>query len=140
MFDFHARSTNGMVNENGKITRIILAKQEQVYMHLHSLALSMGYSENVLCNLTGDYGKTTSITDTVSQFESVATTDDAERGSEGEDDELQDDFMILSNEIENFTCVPLNEDVKGNLCKELNVPFMYIDYVDLHQNIEKELT
>ncbi|XP_065941874.1 uncharacterized protein [Magallana gigas] len=135
------RSIDGMVNENGKSTRILLADLGQVYMHLHSLAFSMGYSENVLCNLTGVYCKISGMTDTESEFEPFATTAGTEGESEGNDEELQnDDLMIICSEIKGFTFNPLNEGVKRNLCEELNVPLMCTENVGIAQDVGKELT
>nr|XP_034320143.1 uncharacterized protein LOC117687529 [Crassostrea gigas] len=141
LFDSHSRSVNGIVNENGKSTRILLADLGQVYMHVHSLAISMGYSSNVICNLTGVYCKTAVMTDTDSNFESLVRTVDAERESKGNNKMLKnDDFMILSHEIERFMFLPLNEDVKRNLCEQLNVPLMCIENEHIPQVVEKELT
>lgn len=52
-FDSHSRSTEGMLSIFGKSTRVLLQSVEEVFSHIQNLALSMGYSKSVECNLTG---------------------------------------------------------------------------------------
>lgn len=51
-FDSHSRSVDGMCSVNGKSTRVLLKDLKEVYSHLQNIALSMGISSGVECNLT----------------------------------------------------------------------------------------
>ncbi|XP_062574797.1 uncharacterized protein LOC134236639 [Saccostrea cucullata] len=53
IFDSHARCSRGYLSVRGKSTRILLKDVQDVYLHLRSLALSMGFSRTVECELTG---------------------------------------------------------------------------------------
>ncbi|XP_062596168.1 uncharacterized protein LOC134257593 [Saccostrea cucullata] len=52
-FDSHARCSRGYLSVRGKSTRILLKDVQDVYLHLRSLAISMGFSQTVACELTG---------------------------------------------------------------------------------------
>ncbi|XP_062581095.1 uncharacterized protein LOC134242909 [Saccostrea cucullata] len=52
-FDSHARCPRGYLSVRGKSTRILLKDVQDVYLHLRSLAISMGISQTVACELTG---------------------------------------------------------------------------------------
>ncbi|XP_078340715.1 uncharacterized protein LOC111117892 [Crassostrea virginica] len=52
-FDSHSRSREGFQSECGKSTRILYESVQDVYNHIMHLALSMGYSAAVECEITG---------------------------------------------------------------------------------------
>ncbi|XP_062606132.1 uncharacterized protein LOC134267940 [Saccostrea cucullata] len=53
IFDSHARCSQGYLSVRGKSTRILKKDVQDVCLHLRSLALSMGFSRIVECELTG---------------------------------------------------------------------------------------
>ena len=85
-FDPHARTLQGMQSNTGKSTRVLYENLNQLFEHIQSLALSMGYSQDVECNLTGVHCRMNFIAnptdlagDVENEFEcsiSVETTDE----------------------------------------------------------------
>lgn len=158
VFDSHARCPKGYVSFTGKSTRIIFKDVEEVFLHIKSLALSMGYSRTVECELSGvlcrfkeffigevcvDESEGTSKQGLVSSSESEAD----ELGEKLEGDNLLKTDCILSNQLEmmqtneivivgeemkqqNF--IPLSTEKKRKLCKDLNVPYCDIACEQVH--------
>ncbi|XP_062609123.1 uncharacterized protein LOC134270887 [Saccostrea cucullata] len=52
-FDPHSRSSQGLLSVTGKSTRLLYQTFQEIYEHIWSLALSMGYSAVVDCEITG---------------------------------------------------------------------------------------
>lgn len=52
-FDSHSRSTEGYLSENEKSTRVLYRTVHDLFIHIVTLARSMGYSETVQCEITG---------------------------------------------------------------------------------------
>lgn len=52
-FDSHSRYSVGMLSMFGNSTRILFKDVAEVYTYIQDLAISMGYSNSIECNLTG---------------------------------------------------------------------------------------
>lgn len=52
-FDSHSRTAQGLFSANGKSTRLLFKSVDDLFMHIQTLARSMGFSDVVECNLTG---------------------------------------------------------------------------------------
>ena len=61
-FDPHARTYQGMQSSTGKCSRILYETVNHLFEHIQNLARSMGYSQDVECNLTGVHCKMSFIT------------------------------------------------------------------------------
>ncbi|XP_062579086.1 uncharacterized protein LOC134241009 [Saccostrea cucullata] len=131
-FDSHSRSSDGMLSVTGKSTRVLLESEHEVFSYLQDLALSMGYSKDVECNLSGvtckmsmanvsglleneeDIGKISEITNISSEI--IAETSN-----------IDDELILISHEQSQFSFMPLSTGLKKHLCQNLNIPFICID-------------
>ncbi|XP_062571568.1 uncharacterized protein LOC134233602 [Saccostrea cucullata] len=129
-YDSHSRSSKGLLSVNGKSTRVLFGDVAQLCFHLRSLAISMGYSKDVECNVTGVHCKveniinaTYNVTQTLDHVVEEAVQNPCtsqEISSDSETSEL--DFVSL--EQEHFYFNPLDFDMKREICQELNIPFI----------------
>lgn len=53
LFDSHSRTSSGRMSANGKGTCKIVKTVDEVHMHIIELALSMGFSNAIECEITG---------------------------------------------------------------------------------------
>lgn len=131
-FDSHSRSINGMCSVTGKSTRILLKDYKEVYSHLQNLALSMGYSRSVECNLTSVSCKMISLENTncfcedkedmgISQKEKLPL----ERTDETPDE--NDDLLMVGCDNVQYDYIPLDAKLKKHLCEYLNIPYISTD-------------
>ncbi|XP_062609537.1 uncharacterized protein LOC134271330 [Saccostrea cucullata] len=124
-FDSHSRSFNGMLNVSGKSTRVLFQNVSELYSYLKSLALSMGYSKDVECNLSGVNCKMNFIAnDNGLHEENISERQELTMESAVETCSRNDDLMFLSQEQLQFSFVPLTMDIKEHLCEMLNIPFI----------------
>lgn len=128
-FDSHSRSTEGMLSIFGKSTRVLLQSVEEVFSHIQNLALSMGYSKSVECNLTGvscqmNYiGNDSSLHktgDVVTHFEQT----NIQVESSFETDDGKDDLIFIAQDQIQFSFTPMTTSLKKNLCQKVNVPYI----------------
>lgn len=149
-FDSHARCSRGYLSVRGKSTRIMLKDVQDVFQHLRLLALSMGFSKTVECELTGvscsvKYFATAEVDelerseDYLSEFVFMSDQSNVEgtrRYSEQLKDSKQNDFVqdqsdtsqtndviFMGEEIKGYNFRPLSTQTQKNLCKELGLPY-----------------
>lgn len=122
-FDSHSRSSDGMLSISGKSTRVLLHNVAEVYSHIQNIALSMGYSNNIECNLTGVTCAMSSIenvrindTEVQNDNESFERSTVLEEMNDGTHDQ-DDDVMFISQEQFQFSFVPLSSHLKQDLVK-----------------------
>ncbi|XP_078328196.1 uncharacterized protein LOC144623624 [Crassostrea virginica] len=120
-FDSHARNMQGMQSSTGKSTRVMHENTNQLLQHIQNLALSMGYTQNVECNLTGVYCHMSA-----ASSDQVEVQNDVHNSPDLNEVELiaDEDVSIVNFEEGHFTFLPLNVDVKKGLCQKLNVPYI----------------
>lgn len=137
-FDSHSRTSEGMLSSLGKSTRLLFQNVDQVYMHLINLAVSMGYSKNVECNLTGVHCKMTLIVQAENKADEVQNC--LPDVNELEMSCLNDDSVIyVSNNYEQFDFLPLNNEEKINICLKLNVPCLSNSQNELVHCVRQDL-
>lgn len=126
-FDSHARSPDGMLSILGNSTRVIFHNVDEVYTHIQNLALSMGYSNSVECNLTGVSCKMNLIANnSVSPKEGNDVCENFERTKSSlKTSDGNDDLMYVGQDQMWFSFIPLNSNVKKDLCHKMNVPFIF---------------
>ncbi|XP_062614203.1 uncharacterized protein LOC134275940 [Saccostrea cucullata] len=129
-FDSHSRSSDGMLSVTGKSTRILFQNVNEVYSYLQGLALSMGYSEGVECNLSGVTCKMNFIANVSTLLEEEEDTSNLPRSSEllvettVESCDRNDDVIFVGHEQLQYSFIPLTNDMKKHICQELNIPFI----------------
>lgn len=132
-FDSHSRSSDGMLSMSGKSTRVLLSNVYEVFSHIQNLARSMGYSNNIECNLTG---VSCSMNATDDDGNLLRVKKDAavvnERSMFSEDtfvktSDRDDDLIFVGQEQFQFSYIPLNSNLKKDLCQKLNVPYICME-------------
>ncbi|XP_062615266.1 uncharacterized protein LOC134277003, partial [Saccostrea cucullata] len=129
-FDSHSRSSDGMLSVTGKSTRILFQNVNEVYSYLQGLALSMGYSEGVECNLSGVTCKMNFIANVSTLLEEEEDTSKLPKSSEllvettVESCDRNDDVIFVDHEQLQYSFIPLTNDMKKHICQELNIPFI----------------
>ncbi|XP_062618494.1 uncharacterized protein LOC134280069 [Saccostrea cucullata] len=129
-FDSHSRSSDGMLSVTGKSTRILFQNLNEVSLYLKSLALSMGHSEGVECNLSGVFCKMDSISNVSTLLEEEEDSRKLPKSSEllvettVESYEKNDDVIFVGHEQLQYSYIPLTNDMKKHMCQELNIPFI----------------
>lgn len=115
-FDSYSRTIEGMFTTNGKSTRVLFDTIDQLFLHLTGLALSMGYSSNVECNLTGVHCKMTNILNIPE-----------DKGNDNGTQNLtnNNDLVFVCETHEQYRFLLLNNKEKTTLCKSLNVPLLH---------------
>ncbi|XP_062598312.1 uncharacterized protein LOC134259730, partial [Saccostrea cucullata] len=152
-FDSHSRCCSGYMNVNGKSTRILLRTVHDVYLHLVSLALSMGFTRTVECELTGalcllkqfgfapvkededvflysDTGIGSAPGNNFSGdkcFHSDMCIGSAEGNkiSENEENILESEIKFLSKESKRQDFFPLSVKKQEELCRLLDLPYSH---------------
>lgn len=128
-FDSHSRSSDGMLSMFGKSTSVLLNNVSEVFSHLHNIALSIGYSNSIECNLTGVSCKMKSIecvenlleqNDAGELFERPVSLDQMSVGTHDQNDDL----IFISQQQVQFSFLPLPLNLRENLCQKLNVPYI----------------
>lgn len=125
-----------MLSMFGKSTRILFQNVDEVYTYIQNLALSMGYSNSVECNLTGVLCKMNLIANdsSVLMEEGEIDTKCEETNMSVESSlqtcEEEDDLILIGQEQLQFRFIPMNSSLKKDLCKTLNIPYISLnDYV-----------
>ncbi|XP_062622277.1 uncharacterized protein LOC134283815, partial [Saccostrea cucullata] len=112
-FDSHSRTAEGYMSVNGCSTRILHESIEDVYNHVLSLALSMGYSEMIDCEITG-------VKCSIRKIEA-----DKKQNGMHSSSNLQlvpdDDVEVVSTESHKISFRPLSADKKIDLCETLGI-------------------
>lgn len=153
-FDSHSRSSNGLLSVSGKSVRILFDNPFEVYSHIQNLALSMGYSKSIECNLTGVSCTMNSIENDIN-FKKIEKELGVPIGKsmlsvEGnvKSSDQNDDVIFISQEQFQFTFSPLSTNSRKELCQKLNMPYICTeDSSDMHcpktniatQRTEKEI-
>lgn len=119
-----------MLSMFGKSTRVLFKDVDEVYTYIQDLAISMGYSNSVECNLTGVSCKMNLIandssvpmekSDIVTNFEE---TNKSVKSSFQTCDE-EDDLIFIGQDQMQLKFIPLNSSMKKDLCQKLNVPYI----------------
>ncbi|XP_062614313.1 uncharacterized protein LOC134276047 [Saccostrea cucullata] len=130
-FDSHSRSSDGMLSVTGKSTRILFQNVNEVYSYLQGLAFSMGYSEGVECNLSGVTCKMNYIASVSALLEEEEDdTSKLPKSSEllvettVESCDRNVDVIFVGHEQLQYSFIPLTNDMKKQICHELNIPFI----------------
>lgn len=149
IFDSHVRCSRGYVSFTGKSTRIMFKHVEDVFLHMKSLAISMGFTRTVECELSGVLCavKEFSIGEdcveeregTLKQGFSFSSQSDIDTSEEkvekvnysntdcimsNEFEAIQtDDIIIVGEEVKQQNFIPLSTEKKRNLCKNLKLPY-----------------
>lgn len=149
IFDSHARCSRGYVSFTGKSTRIMFKHVEDVFLHMKSLAISMGFTMNVECELSGvlcavkefsiGEGCVEEREGTLKQGFSFSSQSDIDTSEEkvekvnysnidcimsNEFEAIQtDDIIIVGEEVKQQNFIPLSTEKKRNLCKNLKLPY-----------------
>lgn len=107
----------------GKSTRILFKAVDEVYTYIQDLAISMGYSNSVECNLTGVLCKMNLIAndssvpiaknEIVTKFEE--TNKSVERSFQTCDEE--DDLIFIGQDQLQLKFIPLNSSMKKTSVK-----------------------
>ncbi|XP_061191743.1 uncharacterized protein LOC133199982 [Saccostrea echinata] len=132
-FDSHSRSLRGLLSVRGKSSRVLFQNVAQVHLHIHSLAISMGYSRDVECNVTGVHCKVDDILDARINAKQTRehvdyfveeTTDNSFSQKESSTECENDELAFVSIECEQFFYVPIDSVMKRDLCQDLNIPLI----------------
>ena len=123
-FDPHARTVQGMQSNTGKSTRVLYENLNQLFEHIQSLALSMGYSQDVECNLTGVHCRMNFIANPTDLAGDVENEFECSISVETTDEFVHDDVTFVCHEQTQFTFMPLSVNLKKHVCNKLNVPYM----------------
>ncbi|XP_061169173.1 uncharacterized protein LOC133178496 [Saccostrea echinata] len=132
IFDSHSRCCQGYISVNGKSTRILVKSVYDVYLHLVSLALSMGFSRIVECELTG-------VMCSLKQFDFAPLKEDEDMQSHSDTDVLgsapgnalsesrerlyESEVIFLSEESKKHKFIPLSIKKQEELCRKLGLSF-----------------
>ncbi|XP_061177698.1 uncharacterized protein LOC133186474 [Saccostrea echinata] len=136
-FDSHSRSCRGHMSINGRSTRVLYQSVQDIYSHVLSLAVSMGYAGLVNCEITGVHctlrqfeGKEETIYGEQNYLKGKEKTVSNETLSE-ENISLSKNSSLNLNEngveivlIENhkLSFVPLSRKTKQQLCNVVRIP------------------
>lgn len=146
-FDSHSRSSAGFQSVNGRSTRVLYESIQDVCSHILSLAVSMGYSLALECEITGvqcsvkkiSLGKEEGIPNemyisdedhelnnsannqcNISQMNSIGLTN-------------TDEVEFVGSEKHQIRFLPLSNDQKKKQCEILGIPFLMNDCENRHQ-------
>ncbi|XP_062593070.1 uncharacterized protein LOC134254555, partial [Saccostrea cucullata] len=131
-FDSHSRSSSGCMSLNGKSTRILYQSVYNIYNHILSLALSMGFSGITDCEIT-------SVDCSVRHFASTDKTERLEIIEKNEEQNLtfqenanisivhtesveDDDVEFVYSESQNIRFCPISQGMKEQLCQIMGIP------------------
>lgn len=149
IFDSHARCSRGYVSFTGKSTRIMFKHVEDVFQHIKSLAISMGYTRTVECDLSGvlfalkefsigevcveeSQGTSKQGISSSSQSDFDRSEENSEKVNYSKTDCIMsnqfevmqtDDIIIVGEEVTQQNFIPLSTEKKRNLCKDLKLPY-----------------
>lgn len=143
IFDSHSRCYRGYLSVNGKSTRILLRSVHDVYLHLVSLAVSMGFSRTVECELTGvlcslKHFTTAEVDEETlkNSRQGVLFASQVEEAFGAFDNSMLDDLMsdqseviqtndviFMGEEVTQHDFIPLSVQKQRELCKELGLPY-----------------
>ncbi|XP_062613488.1 uncharacterized protein LOC134275232 [Saccostrea cucullata] len=135
-FDSHSRSADGMLNVSGKSTRVLLQNVNEVYSHLQSLALSMGYSKSVECNVCGVTCRMNFIANDSELLEEeenigkISQRQELSVETTVETSNTNDDLIFISHEQVQFSFCPLTMILKKHLCHILKIPYICTENSD----------
>lgn len=121
-----------MCSVTGKSTRILLKDYKEVYSHLQNLALSMGYSRNVECNLTSVSCKMISLENTNCWYEDngdkgISQKEKLSLGRKDETPDENDDLLLVGCDNVQYDYFPIDTKLKKQLCEYLNIPYISTD-------------
>lgn len=137
-FDSHSRSSGGMLSMCGKSTRVLLNNVYEVFSHIQNLARSMGYSNNIECNLTGvscSMNATDDDGNLLMEKQDAAVVNERSMLSEEtflKTSDRDDDLIFVGQEQFQFSYIPLNSNLKKDLCQKLNVPYICMTFSILY--------
>ncbi|XP_062602076.1 uncharacterized protein LOC134263711 [Saccostrea cucullata] len=135
-FDSHSRSADGMLNVSGKSTRVLFQNVNEVYSHLQNLALSMGYSKNVECNVCGVTCRMDFIVNECGLFVEeedigkISQTPELSVETTVEKCNANDDLIFISHEQVQFSFCPLSVKLKKHLSHILKIPYICTENSD----------
>ncbi|XP_052695810.1 uncharacterized protein LOC128174255 [Crassostrea angulata] len=140
-FDSHSRSPQGLFSCSGKSTRLLFQNVEQLLEHIQKLAISMGFSSIVECNITGAICRAKKL-----EEEKKVCCTSTEQSGENEcenttdcDGDSDDDAIVfIRNEENRFRFCPLSNALKEEFCIELGIQYAQIEVTSV-ETPNKEL-
>ncbi|XP_062602888.1 uncharacterized protein LOC134264626 [Saccostrea cucullata] len=135
-FDSHSRSSLGNMTFNGKSTRILYQSVYDIYNHVLSLALSLGLSGIIECEVTGvdcSVKKLTSSDERGLQIEQTEVSHDFMESNQPFEENANtlnassqsvadDDVEFVCSESHSIDFLPLCSSMKDQLCEIMGIP------------------
>lgn len=136
-FDSHSRTTRGLFSPNGRSTRLLFKSVDDLFMHIQTLARSMGFSDVVECNLTGVNCCSVSmeIVKNVPKTDENLTENNQQLNKENRGDEVL--YLHSEKETYRFHCLP--ESTRQQLCNVLGIKYSDVETIKNCEMSEKEL-
>ncbi|XP_062612107.1 uncharacterized protein LOC134273904 [Saccostrea cucullata] len=134
IFDSHSRCSRGYLSMHGKSTRILLENVHDVYLHLRSLAISMGFSRTVECELTGVLCslKNFAVAEVYDQEEAerdlgkeIGLNQDA-LSTEQPEMLHTDELIFVDEESKQHDFIPLSVQNQKDLCKKMGFSYVVL--------------
>ncbi|XP_078336941.1 uncharacterized protein LOC144626544 [Crassostrea virginica] len=154
-FDSHSRSCEGFQSECGRSTRILYDSVQGVYNHIVFLALSMGFSAAVECEITGvqcsirqfeleTQGNTEihqgQLDGEVNQLSNCTNPEDTTTRMTTIDSEDSDDIDITRIENASNMFLPLSAEEKEHICNILGISYAFSEESENEDMAVQDLT
>ncbi|XP_078340180.1 uncharacterized protein LOC144627323 [Crassostrea virginica] len=154
-FDSHSRSCEGFQSECGRSTRILYDSVQGVYNHIVFLALSMGFSAAVECEITGvqcsirqfeleTQGNTEihqgQLDGEVNQLSNCTNPEDTTTRMTNIDSEDSDDIDITRIENASNMFLPLSAEEKEHICNILGISYAFSEESENEDMAVQDLT
>ncbi|XP_062600922.1 uncharacterized protein LOC134262538 [Saccostrea cucullata] len=135
-FDSHSRSPLGYMSVNGRSTRVLYHSVHDIFNHILSLAMSMGFSGITECEITGVDLSVSQVSSTdehdveIEQIEITQEMGDS-KGAFQENTNIllkstpsvaDDDCEIICSERSDISFLPLSFSKKVHLCQIIGIP------------------
>ncbi|XP_062577465.1 uncharacterized protein LOC134239308 [Saccostrea cucullata] len=135
-FDSHSRSSLGNMAFNGKSTRILYQSVYDIYNHVLSLALSLGLSGIIECEVTGvdcSVRKLSSTDERCLQNEQTEVSHELRESNQSFEESANtlnescqsvadDDVEFVCSESQSIDFLPLSSSMKNQLCEIMGIP------------------
>lgn len=125
-FDSHSRSSQGLFSHSGRSTRLLFRNIDDLYIHIQSLAKSMGFSNVVECNITGVKCNSVSIemnNQDLQNASDMITENSGNNLTEKHVDDCENEVLFLQSEMGRFRFCPITASLKKELCSLLDIPY-----------------
>ncbi|XP_062573153.1 uncharacterized protein LOC134235086, partial [Saccostrea cucullata] len=131
IFDSHSRCSRGYLSVHGKSTRILLENVHDVYLHLRSLAISMGFSRTVECELTGvlcslkNFAMAEVFDQEAERYLGAEISLNQDALSTEQPEMLQtDEVIFVGEESKQHDFIPLSVQNQKDLCKKMGLSYV----------------